>query len=77
MHALTRGDLRTAAHDNLLVLVGGTAAVLVWAHWAYRSARGLRTRLRAPGRAWTVALVAAVIAFTVLRNTPAGAPLAP
>lgn len=77
MHALTRGDLRTAAHDNVLVLAGCTAAVLVWAHWSYRSARGRRTRLRAPGRAWTVALVAAVLAFTVLRNTPAGAFLAP
>ncbi|QMU68600.1 DUF2752 domain-containing protein [Streptacidiphilus sp. P02-A3a] len=77
VHALTRGDPRTALHDNALVLAGCAAAVLVWAHWTYRSARGRRTRLRAPGRGTTAALVAAVLAFTVLRNTPAGAFLAP
>jgi Protein of unknown function (DUF2752) len=77
VHALTRGDLRTALHDNVLVLVAATAAVLVWARWTLRSARGQRTAFRAPGRASVFALVAVVLAFTVLRNTPAGAFLAP
>ena len=51
--------------------------MLLWARWAYLSARGRRMPLRAPGRAVTVALVAVVLGFTVLRNTPAGAFLAP
>jgi len=47
VHALTRGDLRTALHDNVLVLAACTAAVLAWLHWTLRSARGQRT-----GRFW-------------------------
>ena len=77
VHALTRGDLRTALHDNVLVLAACTAAVLAWLHWTLRSARGQRTELRPPGRVTAFALVAAVVGFTVLRNTAAGAFLAP
>ncbi|WP_225446866.1 DUF2752 domain-containing protein [Streptacidiphilus sp. PB12-B1b] len=79
VHALTRGDLATAVHDNVLAVLACTAAVLVWAHWTYRSARGLRTvlRLPGPGLAWALGAPAVVLAFTVLRNLPAGAFLAP
>jgi hypothetical protein len=79
VHALTRGDLATAGHDNALALVACTAAVLFWARWTHRSARGLRTavRLPGPGWAWTLGTAAAVLGFTVLRNLPAGAFLAP
>jgi hypothetical protein len=59
------------------VLAAGTVAVLVWARWALRSARGLRTPMRAPDRALTFSLVAVVLGFTVLRNTAAGSFLAP
>lgn len=77
VHALTRGDLRTALHDNVLVLAACTAAVLVWARWTLRSARGQWTVFRGPGRTAAFALVAVVLGFTVLRNTSAGAFLAP
>ena len=77
VHALTRADLATAVHDNVLAVAACTLAVLVWARWTYLSARGLRTVLRAPGRVPVAGLVAVVIGFTVLRNLPAGAFLAP
>ncbi|WP_034087815.1 DUF2752 domain-containing protein [Streptacidiphilus albus] len=77
VHALTRGDLPTALHDNALVVVGCTAAVLYWARWAHRSARGLRTVPRSPGPTAVAALIIAVLAFSVLRNLPFGAFLAP
>ena len=77
VHALTRGDLAAALHDNVLVVVCATLALLGWARWTYRAARGLRTPAPEPGRAWVWGLIVAVLAFTVLRNTPWGSLLAP
>ena len=77
VHALTRGDLPTALHDNALVALGCAAAVLYWARWVHRSARGLSTVPRPPGPLAVAFLTIAVLAFSVLRNLPVGAFLAP
>ena len=75
---VTRGDLVAAASSNL-VLVG---AIPVFALWWLRSlvdgwrgtGRPRATRLQP---VLAVAAVTVILAFTVLRNTPAGAWLAP
>jgi hypothetical protein len=77
VHALTRGDLAAALHDNVLVVLAAAFAVLCWARWTYRAAHGLRTPLPEPRRLQVWGLVAAVLLFTVLRNTPWGSLLAP
>ncbi|WP_037577425.1 DUF2752 domain-containing protein [Phaeacidiphilus oryzae] len=70
VHAAAHGDLAAAAHDNLLVLVAGAFAVLAWARWAVRAARGLPTPVRRPPPAVLWAVAALVLVFTVLRNLP-------
>ena len=76
-HALTRGDLGAALHDNALVVVAGTVAALVWLRWTYRTWRGLPTDLPVPDRRWGWAALGALLVFAVLRNTPWGGWLAP
>lgn len=81
MRALLDGDVAAALGHNLLLPVIMATVVAVWWAWT-RHALG-----RAP-RAWTrriadlppgvwVALGGAVLVFTVVRNTSAGAALAP
>jgi hypothetical protein len=77
VHALAHGDLFAAAHDNLLAVLAIAAAVLAWARWTSRAARGLRTPVRRPPAAALYAVAALALAFTVLRNLPLGAALAP
>ena len=61
---LTRGQLATAAHDNLLVVVALPVVVLLWLDALRRGP--------APSRRWPVAarlaVLSALVAFTVLRN---------
>jgi len=75
---LTRGDVAAAASSNL-VLLGAVPVFAVW--WLRSLVDGWRgTRRRRPARHQRVLAVAAVtvaVAFTVFRNTPAGAWLAP
>lgn len=75
---LTRGDLVAAASSNL-VLVGSIPLFALW--WLRSLVDGWRgTGRPRPTRLQPVLAVAAVtviLAFTVLRNTPAGAWLAP
>ena len=77
VHALTRADLGTALHDNVLVvaLCGFTASF--WALWALRALRGRPRPALRVGRPWWVAAAVLVLAFTLLRNLPTGAYLAP
>ena len=77
VHALTRGDLGTALHDNALVVLAGIFAALVWLRWSYWSWRGLRPPPFRVGRRWAWAAGIAVLGFAVLRNTPWGGWLAP
>jgi hypothetical protein len=76
-HALTRGDLGTALHDNALVVVAGTVAGALWLRWTYRAWRGLSNGPPAPGRALRWVMLGALLVFAVLRNTPWGGWLAP
>ena len=75
---LTRGDVAAAASSNL-VLLGAVPVFAVW--WLRSLVDGWRgTRRRRPAhhqRVLAVAAVTVAVAFTVFRNTPAGAWLAP
>jgi hypothetical protein len=76
-YALVHGDLTGAVHDNALAIAGYAVCAVLWALWAVREARGRApTPLRVPKPLWW-ALGAVVLAFTVLRNLPLGAALAP
>ncbi|MEV4439688.1 DUF2752 domain-containing protein [Streptomyces sp. NPDC049577] len=78
LHALAHGDLARAAGCNALALAGYAVFAALWVIWLIRAARhgdtGLRIALRA-GHWWTVGAV--IAAFTVVRNLPWGAALAP
>lgn len=79
-HALLHGDLTTAVHRNVLVLLGAPLVLLLWADWVGRVARGRPARrwaLPARGVVVLAALVALLVLFGVLRNTAWGAFLAP
>jgi hypothetical protein len=76
---LTDGHVGAAASSNLLVTAGIPVAVVALALWALRAWRGVERRPWPPRLVtslWTAGGVVA-LAFTVLRNTPAGAWLAP
>jgi hypothetical protein len=76
---LTHGDVRGAASSNLLVTVGAPVAAVLLLAWLVRAWRGTRARPlpAATTRALWWAGAAVTVAFTVARNTPAGAWLAP
>ena len=77
VHALSRGELPTALHDNALAVAACLAAVALWLRWTWRTARGLRTPPPRVGARTAAGLVVLVLAFTVLRNLPLGSVLAP
>ncbi|MDH6132565.1 hypothetical protein P3T37_001950 [Kitasatospora sp. MAA4] len=77
VHALSRGDLTAACHDNLLaVALFGVLGVL-WVRWAWAALTDGAPPRIAFGLRGTVALLALLVAFTVFRNLPGGAGLAP
>jgi hypothetical protein len=76
VHALSRGDLETAASLNVLVVAAVPLLVALWSGWARRRWTGAPRTWLAPG--WLLwALLAVVLGFAVLRNLPAVAWLAP
>jgi hypothetical protein len=76
LHALTQGDLATAAGLNLLVLAGLPVLALTWLLWLRRSWTGApRARPAPPALIWVLA--AGVLLFGLVRNLPFGAVLAP
>ncbi|MFF7631728.1 DUF2752 domain-containing protein [Kitasatospora sp. NPDC008050] len=77
VHALSRGDLTTACHDNLLaVALFGVLGVL-WAGWFWSALTGGRPPRIELSRSRLIGLGVLVLAFTVIRNLPGGAGLAP
>ncbi|MGE7433282.1 DUF2752 domain-containing protein [Kitasatospora sp. NPDC001175] len=77
VHALTRGDLTTAGHDNLLVLLLAGVAAVFWLRWLWAALTGGPAPGFAIGGRGVVLLTLVLVVFTVLRNLPMGAGLAP
>ena len=75
VHALSRGHIQSALHDNAMLVLALPVIVALWAQWAARARTG-----RAPRR-WprgaTLAVITALAAFTVLRNLAIGMALHP
>lgn len=76
-HALLHGDLTTALHRNVLVVLAAPVVVLLWLDWVVRAARGRPARRLALSTPATVVVVALLVLYGVARNTGWGAVLAP
>lgn len=78
VHHLTDLDVAAAASSNLLLVVLAPVAVLLWGRAVFLAWRSSPRpwAVRLPARAWWLMAVP-VLVFTVLRNTPWGAGLAP
>jgi hypothetical protein len=70
---LTRLHLRAALHDNIIVVAAAPVVLALWIDAVRRSRSGRPPRPRS--RLAAVLTVAALIAFTVVRNLPIGAAL--
>jgi cytochrome c oxidase assembly factor CtaG len=77
--ALTHPDVAGAAQMNVLMLAAVPLAVAGWAVWLTNSLRPAGRRRAVPGlrRRGVWLLLAALVAFAVVRNTPFGIALAP
>ena len=75
---LTHLDLASAASSNLLLVLAAPVVIALWGRRVVACWRGgpALTPLTAPRAVWVV-LAVAVLAFTVARNLPLGAWLAP
>lgn len=73
---LTHGDLGAATSSNLFFVVSIPLIVALWGLWFRRSRRtiGPARRLLPPGRARLLVslYLAALVGFTIVRNTPWG-----
>jgi hypothetical protein len=75
MHALAHLDVGAAVGFNVLAVAALPVLVVMWGLWAARRTGHGRPAIAAPRAIW--ALGAVVLAFTVARNLPFGAALAP
>lgn len=75
-HALAHGDLGTAIGCNAAAVAGYAVFAVVWTLWFTRALRGRRFDPALPPSA-LYALCGLLLAFTVVRNLPFGAALAP
>ncbi|APX31680.1 hypothetical protein BH708_01905 [Brachybacterium sp. P6-10-X1] len=76
VHALLAGDLLLALRSNALIMAALPVAALSFGVWTLHRIQGRPTHMPLP-RPLVVALLAAIILFTVLRNIPAFWFLAP
>jgi hypothetical protein len=76
VHDLTQGNLVTALHENVLVVLLGPALAVWWLIARHRRTAGrpITLVLTLRGTVWVVLLLTV---FTVVRNLPFGAGLAP
>lgn len=74
---LVHGEVAASLSSNLLVLPLAVVAVVAWWGWARRRWNGVEGAGFVSGRTATVAVLAVLAVFTVLRNSPWGAALAP
>ncbi|MGC0318284.1 hypothetical protein QBC98_006801 [Kitasatospora acidiphila] len=77
VHALAHGEFTAGLHDNLLAVVLFVVLGVLWVRWAFAALTGGPGPRVAMGPARLVALGLVLVAFTVLRNLPAGVHLAP
>nr|WP_240979481.1 DUF2752 domain-containing protein [Streptomyces sp. HNM0574] len=75
-HAVAHGELTTALATNVLAVAAFVAFAVFWLVWVVRAARGLPTSVPL-SRTHLWALGGLTLAFTVVRNLPFGAALAP
>ncbi|MFF5443664.1 DUF2752 domain-containing protein [Streptomyces sp. NPDC012888] len=76
-HAFAHGDLAAALGDNALAVAGYFLFAAFLLLWLLRAYRGRPAPRPAAGPPYWWAAGALVLAFTVFRNLPAGAALAP
>lgn len=75
-HAIAHGDLRAALSDNALAVAGFVAFAVFMVFWLVRAARAQAVTLTLrSSHGWVLGGLALV--FTVVRNLPLGAALAP
>ncbi|TRV79188.1 DUF2752 domain-containing protein [Streptomyces sp. 130] len=75
-HAFAHGDLASAFGANALAVAGYAVFAALWTVWLIREARGRPLRI-APRPVHWWAIGAVLLLFTVIRNLPFGAVLAP
>ncbi len=75
MDELTQLRFAAAVHDNALALAALPLLGAYWLDSLLRTARGKGTRQIQPTVVWLI--VAAGLAFAIVRNLPAGAALRP
>jgi Protein of unknown function (DUF2752) len=76
VHALGHGDLMTALASNPFAVVALGYITVTWLLWLVRSVTGRRSRWLAPP--WVLyGVLAAILAFWVLRNVPGWTWLSP
>lgn len=76
-HAVAHGDLPAALGANALAVVAYAAFALLWVLWVVRAIRAVPTAGPRPTAAQWWALAGLLLVFTVVRNLPWGAALAP
>ncbi|MFE6865227.1 DUF2752 domain-containing protein [Kitasatospora sp. NPDC057692] len=77
VHALTHGDLSGALHDNAVAVLLFAVLGVLWVRWLWAALRALPgPRLVLGARRWALVGLL-VLVFTVVRNLPIGAGLAP
>jgi hypothetical protein len=77
LHALSRGHIQSALHDNAMLVLALPVMVALWARWAARTRTGGARARRPWPRGATLAVITALAAFTVLRNLAIGTALHP
>lgn len=75
-HDLTHLDLWSAASSNLLLVLAIPLVLLGWGRWLSATWRGAPSAVAGLSDRVVVALIAAILGFTLLRNLPVGAWLA-
>ncbi|MFG3049829.1 DUF2752 domain-containing protein [Kitasatospora sp. NPDC048239] len=77
VHALAHGDLSGALHDNASAVLLFAVLAVLWLRWLWAVSVGGPAPRIAPGaRRWAL-IALLVLVFTVVRNLPVGAGLAP
>ncbi|MFC7451309.1 DUF2752 domain-containing protein [Rhodococcus daqingensis] len=74
---LVHGDLVASVSSNVLILPLVVVLAVAWVRWVRRRWGGVEDRMIVLGRPATAAILVLLAVFTVVRNTPWAAVLAP